>query len=71
MIQQQVDEVFIAGDLKAELTAHEGIQSAHLAQEVLDTVNQRTLQFPFAVLVAEFQEIERILVLHGELRLCP
>ena len=35
------------------------IQSAHLAQEVLDTVNQRALQFPLAVLVAEFQEIER------------
>ena len=71
MVQQQVKEVLPVVDLQAVLAPHECKHATHGAEEDLDLSNQRPLQFPFGVLLAEFQEIERIFVLHCQFGLIP
>ena len=66
---KQVDEELLAVHLQPELAADEGEQAAHGAQELLDAGDQRPLQLALGVLLAEFQKVEGVFVLDGQLRL--
>ena len=67
MEEQKVDEELLAIYLQPVLAADEGENAAHGAKEVFDAAHQRSLQFAFGMLLAEFEEVEGILVPDGQL----
>jgi hypothetical protein len=69
MEKQQIDEVFSSCDFQPVLAPDARKHSAHFAKEGLKPGEDSLFQLPLAVLVGEFQEVQRVLVLNGELRL--
>ena len=67
--QQEVDEKLFAVHLQPVLAAHEGEHAAHGPEEILDPGDERPLQLPLAVLLAQLQKIEGVFVLHRQLGL--
>ena len=64
---KQVDEKLPAVHFQPELAADEGEEATHGAQELFDAAHQRALQLAFGMLLAEFEKVEGILILDGQL----
>ena len=70
MKQQQIDEKLFAVHLQPVLAPHKGEHAAHGPQKILDPSDERPFQLTLAVLLAQLQKIEGVLVLHRQLGLC-
>ena len=67
--EQEIDEIFLAADIQAVLASNERKHPAHFQEEWLHSGEDRLFQLALTVLVGKFQEVERVFVFDGKLRL--
>jgi hypothetical protein len=69
MEQQEIDKVFLPANVQAILVADEGEDASHLPEKGFHPRENRLFQLTLGVLVAQFKEVERVLVFDRQVRL--
>jgi len=67
MEKQKIDEELPAIYLQPVLAADEGNKTTHGPKKVFDAADQRSLQFPFGMLLAELEKVKGVLIPNGQL----
>src|SRR5580658_3604005 len=69
MEEEEVNEIFLSGDLQSILAPDERKHAAHFEKEGLDLRQNCLLKLPLSMFVGEFQKVERVLVFYRKFRL--